>query len=53
MSRNCKIVMVAMFKNEAPVLRRMLDSTLGYCDYYVMQNNGSTDGSQEIAQQST
>lgn len=51
MSRNCKIVMVAMFKNEAPVLRRMLDSTLGYCDYYVMQNNGSTDGSQEIAQQ--
>jgi glycosyltransferase involved in cell wall biosynthesis len=47
--RKSKIVMIAMFKNEAPVLRRMLDSTLGYCDYYVMQNNGSTDGSDEIA----
>lgn len=50
-TREAKIVMVAMFKNEAPVLRRMLDSTLGYCDYYVMQNNGSTDGSDEIAKQ--
>lgn len=49
--RKAKIVMIAMFKNEAPVLRRMLDSTLGYCDYYVMQNNGSTDGSDEIAKQ--
>ena len=49
--RESKIVMIAMFKNEAPVLRRMLDSTLGHCDYYVMQNNGSTDGSEEIAQQ--
>jgi len=48
-NKKCKIVMIAMFKNEAPVLRRMLDSTLGYCDYYVMQNNGSTDGSDEIA----
>jgi glycosyltransferase involved in cell wall biosynthesis len=49
--RESKIVMIAMFKNEAPVLRRMLDSTLGHCDYYVMQNNGSTDGSEEIARQ--
>ena len=49
--REAKIVMIAMFKNEAPVLRRMLDSTLGHCDYYVMQNNGSTDGSGEIARQ--
>lgn len=49
--REAKIVMIAMFKNEAPVLRRMLDSTLGHCDYYVMQNNGSTDGSEEIAKQ--
>jgi glycosyltransferase involved in cell wall biosynthesis len=49
--RKAKIVMIAMFKNEAPVLRRMLDSTLGYCDYYVMQNNGSDDGSEEIARQ--
>ena len=50
-NKKCKIVMIAMFKDEAPVLRRMLDSTLGFCDYYVMQDNGSTDGSNEIAQQ--
>jgi glycosyltransferase involved in cell wall biosynthesis len=50
-NKNCKIVMIAMFKNEAPVLRRMLDSTLGHCDYYVMQDNGSTDGSDQIASQ--
>ena len=50
-NKKCKIVMIAMFKNEAAVLKRMLDSTLGVCDYYVMQNNGSTDGSDEIAKQ--
>jgi glycosyltransferase involved in cell wall biosynthesis len=50
-NKKCKIVMIAMFKNEASVLKRMLDSTLGFCDYYVMQNNGSTDGSDEIAKQ--
>ena len=50
-NKKCKIVMVAMFKNEASVLKRMLDSTLGFCDHYVMQNNGSTDGSDEIAKQ--
>ncbi len=33
-NRKAKIVMIAMFANEASVLRRMLDSTLGHCDYY-------------------
>lgn len=47
--KKAKIVMITMFKNEAKVLRRMLDSCLPYVDYYVMQNNGSTDGSDEIA----
>ena len=50
-NRKAKIVMIAMFANEASVLRRMLDSTLGHCDYYVMQDNGSTDGSNDIANQ--
>lgn len=49
--KKCKVVMITMFKNEATVIRRMLESTLGFCDYYVMQNNGSTDGTEEIAQQ--
>jgi glycosyltransferase involved in cell wall biosynthesis len=40
-----------MFKNEASVIKRMLESCLPYVDYYVMQNNGSTDGTDEIAKQ--
>lgn len=40
-----------MFANEASVLRRMLDSTLGFCDFYLFQDNGSTDGSDAIAKQ--
>jgi glycosyltransferase involved in cell wall biosynthesis len=48
-NKKAKIVMITMFKNEATVLKRMLDSCLPFVDYYVMQNNGSTDGSDEIA----
>lgn len=43
--------MITMFKNESRVIKRMLDSCLPYVDYYVMQNNGSTDGTDEIAKQ--
>lgn len=50
-NRNVKIVMIAMFKNEAPVLRRMLDSCVGYIDYWVIQDNGSTDGSPDIVRE--
>jgi glycosyltransferase involved in cell wall biosynthesis len=49
--KNCKIVMITMFKNESRVIKRMLDSCLPHVDYYVMQNNGSTDGTDEIAKQ--
>jgi len=48
MKKNCKIVMITMFKNEASVIKRMLDSCLPYVDYYVLQNNGSTDGTDQI-----
>lgn len=40
-----------MFKNESRVIKRMLESCLPHVDYYVMQNNGSTDGTDEIAKQ--
>lgn len=40
-----------MFKNESKGIKRMLESCLPYVDYYVMQDNGSTDGSTEIAKQ--
>jgi glycosyltransferase involved in cell wall biosynthesis len=49
--KNCKIVMITMFRNESQVIKRMLDSCLPHVDYYVMQNNGSTDGTDEIAKQ--
>ena len=49
MNKNVKIVMITMFKNESRGLLRMLESCKPYIDYYVMQNNGSTDGSDIIA----
>lgn len=47
--KRCKIVMITMFRNESRVIKRMLDSCLPHVDFYVMQNNGSTDGTDEIA----
>lgn len=50
MNKNTKIVMITMFRNESAVIRRMLESCYQYIDYYVIQNNGSTDGTQEIVE---
>ena len=47
-NKKAKIVMITMYKNEASVIRRMLDSCLSYVDYYILQNNGLTDGTDEI-----
>ena len=46
--KKAKIVMITMFRNEAPVIKRMLESCKPFVDYYVLQNNGSTDGSDQI-----
>jgi len=48
MNKKAKIVMISMFKNEANVIGRMLESCLPHVDYFVLQNNGSTDGSDQI-----
>lgn len=40
--------MTTMFKNESRVIRRMLESCYKYIDYAVIQNNGSTDGTDQI-----
>jgi len=48
MPRKAKIVMITMFRNESRVIRRMLESCAPYIDYWVIQNNGSTDGTDEI-----
>lgn len=46
-----KICMISMFKNEAQNIRQMLDSVAPYIDYWVLQDNGSTDGTPEIVKQ--
>jgi len=43
-----KICMISMFKNEANNIRRMLDSVAPYISFWVLQDNGSTDGTPEI-----
>lgn len=48
LNKKPKIVMVAMFRNESRVMRRMLESCYKYIDYWVIQNNGSTDGTDKI-----
>ena len=48
MNKETKIAMITMFRNEASVIERMLESCYKYIDYYVMQDNGSTDGTADI-----
>lgn len=42
------ICLCAIVKNEAHVIRRMLDSTAPHIAYWVICDTGSTDGTQEI-----
>ena len=49
--KNCKIVMTTMFKNEASVVRRMLESCYKHIDFWVIQDNGSTDGTDKIVKE--
>lgn len=46
-----RICMISMFKNEAKHIRKMLDSVTPYIDFWVLQDNGSTDGTSEIVNQ--
>ena len=45
------ICMICMFKNEAKGMRRMLESVWRHIDFYVFQDNGSTDGTPEIVRE--
>ena len=47
-NRTVKIVFNAMVKNESKIILRMLESVYKYIDYWVIQDNGSTDGTQKI-----
>lgn len=48
--KNCKAKFVfnTMVSNEAHCVTRMLESVCDYVDYWVIQDNGSKDGTQEI-----
>jgi hypothetical protein len=48
MNKKTKIVLNAMVGNEANTITRMLESTVPYIDYYVIQCNGKEDNTQEI-----
>lgn len=47
-NKRAKICMNAMVANESHVILRMLESCYKYIDYWVVQDNGSTDGTQDI-----
>jgi glycosyltransferase involved in cell wall biosynthesis/predicted O-methyltransferase YrrM len=49
--KGAKICMISMFKNEANNIRKMLDSVAPYIKYWVLQDNGSTDGTVDIVKQ--
>lgn len=46
--KSCRIGMISMFKNEAHSIKNMLDSVSNYIDYWVLQDNGSTDGTPDV-----
>ena len=50
-TKKTKIVMISMFKNESKGIRRMLESVYKHIDFYVFQDNGSTDGTPEIVEE--
>jgi glycosyltransferase involved in cell wall biosynthesis len=43
-NKNKKFVMMSMFKNEAKTIGRMLESCYKYIDFWILQDNGSSDG---------
>jgi glycosyltransferase involved in cell wall biosynthesis len=46
--RNKTICLNMIVKDEAPVIRRCLDSVKPWIDYWIIVDTGSTDGTQEI-----
>lgn len=49
--KKAKLVMISMFKNEAKNIGKMLDSVAPYIDYWILQDNGSTDGTPEVVKE--
>jgi len=47
----CALLLASMFKNEAKNIIRMLESSYKYIDYYFFQNNGSSDGTEQLVKE--
>jgi len=47
-NKKTKIVAISMFKNESKNILRMLESAYKYVDYWIFQDNGSTDGTSQL-----
>lgn len=50
-AKNGRICMISMFKNEAKSIGTMLESVAPYIDYWVLQDNGSTDGTPDVVEE--
>jgi glycosyltransferase involved in cell wall biosynthesis len=48
--KTCKILLNAMVANESNTIIRMLESCYRYIDFWVIQDNGSTDNTPELIQ---
>jgi len=46
--KNVKLVLNCIVKNESKVIERMLESVYKHIDYWVIQDNGSNDGTENI-----
>ncbi len=47
-NKKIKLCLNAMVANEAPTITRMLETVWRHIDYWVIQDNGSKDGTQDI-----
>ena len=47
-NKKAKLCLNTMVSNESHVILRMLNSCYKYIDYWIIQDNGSTDGTQDI-----
>jgi glycosyltransferase involved in cell wall biosynthesis len=45
------LVLVLMCKDEAPIIRRALESVVPFISYWVVHDTGSTDGTQDIVRE--
>ena len=50
-AENGRICMISMFKNESKSIGTMLESVAPYINYWVLQDNGSTDGTPDVVRE--